>query len=283
MSIDIESLNDDAIAAIIKDQIEKRNFNTVKKYLTHKSPKIRSYAIESLSKYAFEIDMTDALKKGIKDQDQGVRLHTLRSLKDIFKRAEEKKEKWTMNPDGTSTRVFDPEGLWMQFNNKYFPIIIIALQDETKWVKSETISLLAQIGNPVTVGYLVQLLKTSDEDFRREITSVLERRLYEYDWGKDSKEALSPLLDALKDNDPYIRLNAVTNLKVTGEYGYKYLVQSLKDREPSVRVEACNALARTRDPMFLQDLLELTKDENRDVRESAKNALITLLGVETRY
>jgi HEAT repeat protein len=59
-----------------------------------------------------------------------------------------------------------------------------------------------------------------------------------------------------------------------------HIVKSLKDKNPEVRKAACVSLSRKQDGLYIQELIQMTKDVDEDVRTCAKDCIASLLGVE---
>ena len=104
--------------------------------------------------------------------------------------------------------------------------------------------------------------------------------------------AVKPLLEALKDEEEYVREAAVWAL---GEIGHKTAVEPLmlavNDRDRYVREGAVAALGKIKDPGVVQPLVRALQDHDESMRRAAEEALgrlgrialpdlVTLLGAE---
>ena len=89
--------------------------------------------------------------------------------------------------------------------------------------------------------------------------------------------AVTPLIQSLKHNHPFIRRGAVQALGVMGESrAVDKLVEALKDADPWVRHEAAVALGRIGDPRAVSALIESLNDPLEHVRMSAMATLCSL-------
>ena len=280
----MNSLKEEMLMEIIKDQIENEKIEDLHQYLKHNNPRIRAYLIETLADrpsvtshfitgLACYSDISEFLKKGIQDVDKDVRLATLNALGDIRSQF--------LNAERYYTDIDDIENLdeatfeekvgfkkpTMDFNALYLPLIYSIL-DTDSVVQYKQVELLEEIGDPFSLGIFFRLLKTADEHVCKKIEKTLSYFVKNI-LGTNNQDVLPILLEFLKDDNEKVRFNAVKCLSVTGENGYNYLLECLKDKEPIVRSTTCETLAGTGDPFFLSDLLKMTKDPIRQVRDVA--------------
>jgi hypothetical protein len=91
---------------------------------------------------------------------------------------------------------------------------------------------------------------------------------------------LTQLVEALQDPDPFVRMNAIANVR--REAGVDdVLITALADEYPQVRREAVRALQRFGGTQAARALTEVAvHDPSAEVREEAVAALATLLGGE---
>ncbi len=85
--------------------------------------------------------------------------------------------------------------------------------------------------------------------------------------------AVAPLIEALKDKDLYVHMNAATALREIGTPAVEPLITALKDEDPAVRIEAVDILGNLNDPRSFESLIDALKDANQDVRSGALSAL----------
>ena len=86
----------------------------------------------------------------------------------------------------------------------------------------------------------------------------------------DDPRATQPLLAALSDQDPTVRVSAIHALgKDAGEEVTMHLRAHLSDPESCVRLAAAEVLAKRLDPALARDFLGLLADQNFEVRLSA--------------
>jgi HEAT repeat protein len=125
--------------------------------------------------------------------------------------------------------------------------------------------------DPVLV--LAQQLRDNDVNVRRAAARALTRL-------PNTTAAIPALIESLKDEDPFVRDNAVDGLAVMNPGDVvPSLARALRDPNPNARRRGADCLARighdTQDSW--PALIELLKDENQAVRKSATAALRHLL------
>lgn len=91
---------------------------------------------------------------------------------------------------------------------------------------------------------------------------------------KIGKPAVEPLIEALKSDDDFVRINAAIALNWIGDpRAVEPLIVALKDKLWRVQWRAAAGLGKIKDPRSIEPLITALKDENSSVRESAALAL----------
>jgi HEAT repeat protein len=86
------------------------------------------------------------------------------------------------------------------------------------------------------------------------------------------RQAVPPLIQALRDGNKYVRAAACRALGAIGDgQAVPHLIQALRDRNSDVREAACEALGEIGDPQALSHLIQALEDE--DVRRAAREAV----------
>lgn len=137
------------------------------------------------------------------------------------------------------------------------------------WGRCSALIVLREIGDQSLVKHFIYSLKDDSNNVRLEAVRALAH--------VNGPEAIDPLiLVAKNDRDPYIRFEAVRNLRMIG-VGYPHVLQlglaSLKDPYRDVRVQAAWLLGNFQDDRSIRPLLRATADPHWSVRESAEIAL----------
>ncbi|MCK5055728.1 MAG: HEAT repeat domain-containing protein [Candidatus Aminicenantes bacterium] len=168
--------------------------------------------------------------------------------------------------------------------------IIDALKEKYPIDQEKVFDTLSRIASPRTAGTFIDELNYDDYEIRHKAAEVLdnigwepannrEAALYYFareDWealcalGKD---ALEPLIAALKDKTPAIRRNAVETLgKIGDSQAMAPLIDVLNDEDASVRNEAVTALGGIVNPDTVKYLLAALRDSRYD-KEKVIDAL----------
>lgn len=127
---------------------------------------------------------------------------------------------------------------------------------------------LGEIGDPRAVGPLIQALKDENDFVRLEAAEALGKI-------KDAR-AVKPLTQALKDEYEWVRFRATVALGKIGskaEEAVPALAKALKDEYDFVREEAAEALGEIGDARAVEPLTKALKDEEEEVQEAAQEAL----------
>jgi len=86
--------------------------------------------------------------------------------------------------------------------------------------------------------------------------------------------AVEPLIAALKDQDPLVRIQAADALgQIKDVRAVEPLIGALKDRNPIVRMQIADALGQIKDVRGIEPLITALKDEDPLVRERVVDAL----------
>jgi len=160
--------------------------------------------------------------------------------------------------------------------------IIDAVKEKYPINPDKVFDTLSKIASPRTAGTFIDELDYDDYEFRHKTADVLdnigwkpannrEAALYYFarqDWGALStlgKDALEPLIIALKDKTPDIRRSAVETLGEIGDsQALTPLIDVLNDEDAAVRNEAITALGGITNPGTVKYLLAALKDPRYD-------------------
>jgi len=138
------------------------------------------------------------------------------------------------------------------------------------WGRCSALIVLREIGDQSLIVHFVKSLKDDSNNVRLEAVRALAH--------VDGPSAINPLIGvARKDRDPYIRFEAVRNLRIIG-VGYPKVLElglsALKDGSRDVRAQAAWLLGNFQDDRSIRPLLRATADAHWSVRESAEIALL---------
>jgi HEAT repeat protein len=128
---------------------------------------------------------------------------------------------------------------------------------------------LREFGTVHTLFHFKQSLTDDSSNVRLEAVRGLGRL--------ENAEAIDPLIEVAEgDKDPYIRFEAMRNLRQVG-VGYPRVLdlafRALKDPDRNVRSQAAGLLGNFHDDRSIQPLVRATADIHWSVRESAEIAL----------
>lgn len=237
--IDIENaqtLMDTGISGLSEPNVEKmekkRDVEGLIEALKHKDSSVRysvAVALSRIGKPAFE-----PLIQALKDRNPCIRLGAAVALGKIG-----------------DVRAVEP--------------LIQSLKDEDKFVRVRVAWALGRIGDTKAVKPLIQTLEDEEIDVQKRAVEALgwigeataAKPLVQKlrNWcleeitvealGKIGKPAIEPLIQALKDEDPYFRMTVAETLGEIGdERAIEPLIQTLKDDDSSVRQMAKMALEK---------------------------------------
>ena len=98
-----------------------------------------------------------------------------------------------------------------------------------------------------------------------------------------SDTVVQPLINALKDEDSYVRGSAAEALgNIKSDTAVQPLINALKDEDKHVRGHAAEALGNIKLDTAVQLLINALKDEDSDVRRSAAGALGEICTVKNK-
>jgi HEAT repeat protein len=160
------------------------------------------------------------------------------------------------------------------------PSLMRQLRDTNPEVRTRAAVTLGQLGaegSPATkqaIPFLLDLVRTDTDDLARRNGITALNKI-----GAPNKEDVQVLVDNIKDKSPDVRrycAMALGLLGFDGRSGMRALVDAAKAKEPPVRQSVALALGRmgsdAKDTTF-PVLLELLKDDDRDVRQAAVDGL----------
>jgi hypothetical protein len=165
------------------------------------------------------------------------------------------------------------------------------LRDNRSYLRDEAAEALGKIGNPGSVEPFINALKDKNCHTRLKAAEILDKigwkssnnresALYlaaKQEWNKlpaVGKEAVGPLIDALKEEELLVRSKAVKALGKIGDAGaVEPIIKALKDKASFVREKAAEALGEIGDPLAIEPLFAALRDNHPHVRREAQNAL----------
>jgi HEAT repeat protein/energy-coupling factor transporter ATP-binding protein EcfA2 len=186
------------------------------------------------------------------------------------------------------------------------PVLINALSDNDWSVRKDVVGALGIIGSPEAVPALSNALSDSNSDIRKTAAWALER----ISASKKSAEVVSALIKVFRDNEPEtlavvikalrnngsIRENEVESLVKIGNpeavvvagaliealrdnepKTLPVLIKALSDNEKNVRESAAEALGEIGSTEAVPDLIKALSDNEEDVRDSAVEALRSII------
>ena len=262
MSIDVDSLDVGTVQKIIDDQIEKGNLSAVKEFMDNENWELRAHFYSAISKLAYKEDVEKYYQKGIQDKEYRVRRSVLYSIASLFS---------PLLKGYSSTEISEKLHI---LKKKFLPILHISLHDPNTDILYKSIDLICRVGDTKSIGHLLKLLKSENQDIRQSIVHNIENK--DYGWKKDAN-ALPALLEAYNDPDNRVNIGALRYLQLAGEESFPYIIDSLKNEDPEIRIYACKTLASIKDPRFLTDLIKMTQDLDQNVREAALDSVKYML------
>ncbi len=189
---------------------------------------------------------------------------------------------------------------WIILSTNLLKQLVDALKYDSCRIRVSAVWVLGEIGNPNTIGPLIEALKCKDEKEREVVANALV---------KFGHEAVLPLIIALKSDDYNTPIWATWILGEIGDpravvpliesiidnktkYHYEEkvedalvkidylsiypLISSLRSNDNDVRITISNVLGRVRDSNAIDPLICTLQDMERNVRESAARALDNL-------
>lgn len=147
--------------------------------------------------------------------------------------------------------------------------LIAALKDKDQGVRQWVAEALGVFKDPRSIPALISVLADDDHHSgAQRVTSAL---------ASFGSVAIEPLLVALKDDDPKVRLGAVSAIRIIiyrekDQRVFEPLLVALNDTNEDVRVEAAWALGDIKDARAIDPLIAMTKRSDRS-QSSAVDAL----------
>lgn len=152
------------------------------------------------------------------------------------------------------------------------PLIMVLQVEEKSQVRQGARQALMNIANGLDFGdnhseWQAWLLRTLQErEGRIAGTSIPE----------DSSPFARLMVSAVNDEDAAVRMRSEEELIQMREQAFEYLFEVLKQKDWRFRRAAARILASAQNSRAIDPLMIATKDENKDVRETAKGSLETL-------
>jgi serine/threonine-protein kinase len=153
-------------------------------------------------------------------------------------------------------------------NAKSVKYLLEALKDSDWWVRSRAADALGKIGGPRVIEAVLQLVRDKDDDIRRAAIEILNQT-------KDER-AVDSLIQATHDGDWWVSERAVDAL---AEIGSKRALPRLAEMLQSGKSLpiVVRAIGRLGDTKFVDNLMPLVSQGERDVRIEAIQALAKLV------
>lgn len=196
------------------------------------------------------------------DSDKDVREGALRVLKEMgwLPKDDVEKARYLIELPG-----FDPKR-WAELSLMGKPAVeplIEALKHEESSKRHMAVVTLGKIGDARAVNPLIRALNDSN------LQDWVAKALIQI-----GGQAVEPLTETLKDDNPKIREKAVEILgKISDKRATMPLIQCLSDESPKVRKKVAKALGMIGDAKAIEPLTVAMGDQNRGVRGAAKSAL----------
>lgn len=168
--------------------------------------------------------------------------------------------------------------------------LIQCLKEEGSDADKLAIEALTKIGDP-SIKPLIQCLWDKDYSVRMKAAKTLEDigwapqteeqkiffNIAKQEWKdviKHKNNALVPLIQCLKNENPHIRQGAIWALgEIRDKQAVEVLIRYLKDENTQVRRNIAEALGKTGDTRAVEDLIRCSEDEDQGVRINALGAL----------
>jgi HEAT repeat protein len=164
-----------------------------------------------------------------------------------------------------------------EMGNAVIPILIAALKDTDFHIRWTVVKVLGEIASRNVMEPLIMELKDIDDSVRDQATKALENIDPNWRRSQEIKSALPNFLEALKDNNPRVRVDAAKGLGKIGDISsVGPLVEALKDEDFVVRWVTADSLGAIGDPSVVEPLISLLKDNDKFVRLHAASALCNI-------
>ena len=149
-----------------------------------------------------------------------------------------------------------------------FKAVLQASLSDDPVTRRKTCDFFGQFGDPRGVMPLMRLLTDNDKHVRRRAANAL------ISVGDD--RALGDLIKALDDSEEKVRSRAAEALVNIGEPAFKVALDSSYSYDAVTRRKTCDFFGQFGDPRGVMPLMRLLTDNDKHVRESAANALISV-------
>ena len=147
--------------------------------------------------------------------------------------------------------------------------LVKALSSKSLFLKGQAVFLLGKIGNNAAVGPLTELLRNNDNAYIRRNAAQALGNMHD-------SQAYDALVTGTQDNDPGVRVNAVTSLGNSGELSASQVLVGMMraEKEMSVRFALVQALGELKDPLAAAPLAtELALEADRIYKNDIARAL----------
>jgi HEAT repeat protein len=145
--------------------------------------------------------------------------------------------------------------------------LLIQEIDDWKTPKLYAIKLLGKTKTDFAIEPLIQFLKYTDSNVRRNVAELLGLI--------GNEKVVEPLIQSLNDSDSNVRRNAVKTLGLIGnEKSVEPLIQSLNDSDSNMRRNVVEALVKIGSKKSIEPLIQLLNNSNPNVRRNT----VALLG-----
>jgi len=149
---------------------------------------------------------------------------------------------------------------------------INSLEDENIAIRAIAAATLGLLGDKQAVEPLVGALKDETVSVRRNAARALESIAAQLEDASAMQTAIMPLIDAFKDEDASVRKHAANALGEIGATATDGLITALKGEDATVRKHAADALVDVGSPAVSQLSIAIA-DENNAVRSIAADIL----------
>lgn len=244
---------------------EKKDVKRLINALKNRDRNIRWAAAQALGEMG-DSRAIEPLVKALEDEDSVVKLEAIEALGKMGEQAFSPLVQALKHED-LNIRREAARNLGERKDVRAVEPLMRALLDEYGSVRYVAIEALGEIGDAKAVELLIQLPLGYDyEDERKAAVEALV---------KIGKPAVEPLIQALKNENAYIRSGASECLgKIKDSKAVEPLIQVLKDEVAAVRKSAVSALGSLHSDVAVEPLVQALKDRDYEVRYEAAKALM---------